>query len=409
MTIRSLSTLSTLCALTLVAGSAASALAAPPNDLCANAQLVTVAALNTPVTVTGTNVGATSDLTESSCSFGDDLDVWYTLTATITADYTFDTFDSLLGDTTLSVYSDCNFTELACNDDEPSGNTLWSQVVVHLVVGESVRIRVAGYDDGSGAFNLNAVATLPPTNDTCATAETISLNQTKTGDTRGANTDVVLDDTACGTFIGSGGAKDVFYSFTPTFSGSYKVSLCGSGFDTVLAVLSDCTGSPASTLACDDDSTTCTPGSRSEIAAVTLSAGVAYLIRVAGYDNGVGGDFGAYSLIITSNTAPPTGVCCRGATCNTSITQASCTATGLAGAAFVSAAATCNASGSTTTPCCYADYNKVNSISVQDIFDYLTDWFAGSPLANTGGNGSSGTLSTQAIFDFLAAWFSGGC
>ena len=89
--------------------------------------------------------------------------------------------------------------------------------------------------------------------------------------------------------------------------------------------------------------------------------------------------------------------------------QASCTATGLAGAAFVSAAAACNSGGSATTPCCYADYNKVNSITVQDIFDYLGDWFSGSAFANTGGNGLPGTLTVQAIFDYLGAWFAGGC
>ena len=69
----------------------------------------------------------------------------------------------------------------------------------------------------------------------------------------------------------------------------------------------------------------------------------------------------------------------------------------------------CNGSGSTTSPCCYADYNKVGGVSVQDIFDFLTDWFAGSPYAAAGGDGSSGTLSVQNIFDFLSAWFSGGC
>ena len=58
---------------------------------------------------------------------------------------------------------------------------------------------------------------------------------------------------------------------------------------------------------------------------------------------------------------------------------------------------------------CYADYNKVGGISVQDIFDFLADWFAGSAFANTGGNGTPGPLSVQNIFDFLADWFAGGC
>ena len=51
-----------------------------------------------------------------------------------------------------------------------------------------------------------------------------------------------------------------------------------------------------------------------------------------------------------------------------------------AGAHFVYTG-TCDASGDTTIPCCYADYNKVNGVSVQDIFDFLNDWFAGSHFA----------------------------
>jgi hypothetical protein len=105
----------------------------------------------------------------------------------------------------------------------------------------------------------------------------------------------------------------------------------------------------------------------------------------------------------------PAGVCCRGATCNTTVTAANCTGNALAGAVHTSTGTACNAAGNTTSPCCYPDYNKVGGITVQDIFDYLNDWFAGSPFANFGGNGTPATLSVQNIFDFLNAWFAGGC
>lgn len=105
----------------------------------------------------------------------------------------------------------------------------------------------------------------------------------------------------------------------------------------------------------------------------------------------------------------PTGVCCRGATCNASISQSGCiVASGTAGAAFV-VGTTCNSGPISNTPCCYADYNKAAGVSVQDIFDFLTDWFAGRSFARIGGDGSGGQLSVQNIFDFLAAWFAGGC
>jgi len=70
--------------------------------------------------------------------------------------------------------------------------------------------------------------------------------------------------------------------------------------------------------------------------------------------------------------------------------------------------AACN-SGSNTTPCCLADYNKTGGITVQDIFDFLNDWFAGSVFARVGSDGSPGPLTVQNIFDYLNIWFAGGC
>ncbi len=397
-------------ALALFLGAAGSAHAAPPNDFCGSAQVILVNAINTPQTITGTNVNATSDLAASGCSLGDDLDVWYALTATIAGNYTFDTLDSLLDDTSLAIYSACGGTRLACNDDIDVGAGIFlSRITIPLTVGQSIRIRVAGYDDASGPFNLNVVATVSPANDACAAAETILQDQVKAGNTLGADTSLILDDASCGLNIGAGGGKDVFYAFTPAASGPYTLSLCGSSFDTVLAVLSDCSGDTMSIVACNDDAAACaTSGTNSILPGVVLNSATTYLVRVAGYDDGTGGASGDYTLVIRSDT-PASGVCCRGATCSTTVSQASCTASGMAGASFVPASSNCNAGGSTIAPCCYADYNKVNSITVQDIFDYLNDWFAGSNFAIVAGNGASGSLTVQAIFDYLNAWFAGGC
>ncbi|HMN40429.1 MAG TPA: hypothetical protein PKE29_06250 [Phycisphaerales bacterium] len=123
---------------------------------------------------------------------------------------------------------------------------------------------------------------------------------------------------------------------------------------------------------------------------------------------------GIYAMTVRDpGTAGGTGVCCRGATCSTTITTAgACSASvsaALAGASFQSAAGACNAGGGTTAPCCYADYNKVNGIEVQDIFDFLNDWLAGRLFARVGGDGDAGPLEVQNIFDFLNAWLGGGC
>jgi beta-glucanase (GH16 family) len=53
---------------------------------------------------------------------------------------------------------------------------------------------------------------------------------------------------------------------------------------------------------------------------------------------------------------------------------------------------------------CPPDYNGVNGLSVQDIFDFLTSWFAGEPRADFN---EFGGLTVQDIFDFLSSWFQG--
>ncbi len=107
------------------------------------------------------------------------------------------------------------------------------------------------------------------------------------------------------------------------------------------------------------------------------------------------------------NPCSAPGVCCRGSTCATGVAQGSCTSPGSGiGALFVSASAACNSTGANTTPCCYADFNKANSVTVQDIFDFLGAWFAGSPYCHLGGDGTAAPV-VQDIFNFLSAWFSG--
>lgn len=101
---------------------------------------------------------------------------------------------------------------------------------------------------------------------------------------------------------------------------------------------------------------------------------------------------------------PATGACCRAVTCAVTI-AADCSGPNTV---YVSGSPDCNAAGVNTTPCCRADFNKTGGISVQDIFDYLGAWFAGSTSADFTGNGA-GMPTVQSIFDYLAAWFTGGC
>lgn len=55
-------------------------------------------------------------------------------------------------------------------------------------------------------------------------------------------------------------------------------------------------------------------------------------------------------------------------------------------------------------PPCRADFNTVAGVTVQDVFDFLTAWFAGEPRADFN---AVGGLTVQDIFDFLEVWFVG--
>ena len=53
---------------------------------------------------------------------------------------------------------------------------------------------------------------------------------------------------------------------------------------------------------------------------------------------------------------------------------------------------------------CAADYNGVAGVTVQDIFDFLSGWFAGDLRADTT---QDFALTVQDVFDFLSLWFAG--
>lgn len=115
---------------------------------------------------------------------------------------------------------------------------------------------------------------------------------------------------------------------------------------------------------------------------------------------------GAGTTCTPINPCPQSGVCCRGTTCSTGLTQAGCTAPSGIGAAFLSASGACNAAGSASSPCCHADFDKAGGRTVGDIFAYLSAWFAASPYATIGGNGTVAPTVAD-IFGFLSAWFAG--
>ncbi|MHC4498102.1 MAG: hypothetical protein ACYS21_03200, partial [Planctomycetota bacterium] len=120
-------------------------------------------------------------------------------------------------------------------------------------------------------FTLIIEETTAPANDDCANAQAVG--------------DVVDQpfDTTCATFDGGGHcttAQNIWYCYTATCTGYVTVSLCGSSYDTMLAVYNGCACYPTfdDRIECDDDSC----GRQSEITFWAVD-GNDYLIEVGGY------------------------------------------------------------------------------------------------------------------------------
>jgi hypothetical protein len=197
-------------------------------------------------------------------------------------------------DTVLSLHSGCPGTaanQIACNDDAiggvcagmDSGTLRDSAVTAGVTAGQHLLVRVAGYNGSSGVFSLH-VSYLPPANDSCAGATPVSNGVTVFG-TMGATTDGPSEPTSpCNTFNYSQIGSDVWFRYTATCTGTASVALCGSSFDTKMAVYGGtCPTLGGAYLACNDDYC----GLQSTVTFATAS-GQDYLIRVGGYQGATG-------------------------------------------------------------------------------------------------------------------------
>ncbi|NOT00389.1 MAG: hypothetical protein HOP29_07150 [Phycisphaerales bacterium] len=105
----------------------------------------------------GSNVGFGPDDTEASCQPNSNHDAWFEFTALCDGTMQMTTTGSTFtpsNDTVLSVFDECDGTEIACDDD--SGEQLLSALVVfNAVAGHTYFIRVAGFDQNVGGIQLN--------------------------------------------------------------------------------------------------------------------------------------------------------------------------------------------------------------------------------------------------------------
>jgi len=245
----------------------------PPNDNCGNAipieEVVNLAFNTTNATFDGPGRCMTSP------------NIWYRYTATCTGNVTV----SLCGsnyDTMLAIYNggNCNPTLsrlIECNDDFCGWQ---SEITFAAIAGNQYLIEVGGFasETGTGKMTLSCDGEPGPgeplANDNCQNAQPIG------------NVEALAFDTTQATVDGTGGADrcvrspNIWYCYTAPCTGQATVSLCGSSFDTVLAVYRGCECYPQQhdMLGCNDDA--CNRQSRLTFDVV---AGNQYLIEVGGF------------------------------------------------------------------------------------------------------------------------------
>lgn len=257
-----------LLALLILAGGG-SASFGQSGETCATAQVIA------PGAYSGDTTGSTNDGAASCGLAAASPDRWYSITPAQSCLLRVDTCGSSF-DTVLSVHSGCPGSvanELACNDDLCS---LGSSVVVAASANTSYYIRVAGYNSAVGAYALAVTCEVPSDRDRCIDAVTIMPGSYQ-GTTVGAAND---GSASCGTSVSS---PDTWYSITPPEACVLHVETCGSSFDTVASIHTACPGTPLNQLVCNDDAC-----GLSSIIEIPGRQGVAYLIRISGFNGATG-------------------------------------------------------------------------------------------------------------------------
>ncbi len=393
----------------------------PANDLCGNAQVIPSGPFPFIASVTASNVSATSGTTtpmgaccaaDNSCTvtFRPDCSGAYWKSGSVCSATSLTCASSIGPD--LAAWTEAPFGGVAvpCSSGGGYGNTsrdVWYAFTPQ--VSGSYTISTCNAETGT----LDTVLSV---HDACPPDEAIDIPSALACADGGCNATIFGGPSTIPSFFMNAGTTYLIRVAehgcgVSVLGGTFRLTIISGSYGACCTPTGVCTqGSPSACTGASiyqGDNVTCETFLLCTGACCNLTTGAC---TITGPGN-CNGDFSVLGLGVPCNPnycpQPAISACCRGATCSV-IAPASCVAgNGLAGA-VVNAAGNCNA-GSTSSPCCYADYNKVNGLSVQDIFDFLNDWFAGSKFAVVGGDGVTGTLAVQNIFDFLNAWFAGGC
>lgn len=294
------------------------ALAQPANDHCTNATVIPGNTVHyNPANLIVSAAGVLACPPAHSCASGTvGKDVYYRYTPDLDGVITVDTLGSNY-DTVVSAFANCRGLcglgccatpiEYACNDDFFLSDQ--SQMSMPVEAGTTYTFRVSAINAAGGEV-LNFDLYWQPPNDACASAEAINgmIYSSPVYSTVNAVIDNCEAQESC-ELNNVGISNTVWYSYTPSCDGLLTIDTAGSSYDTVLSVFDGCgvfygvdipCGIPTE-IACDDDGG---PGVQSLIAALPVSGGVEYLIKVADYNTSQGGGLLQFNLSFKGDTPP---------------------------------------------------------------------------------------------------------
>jgi hypothetical protein len=273
----------------------------PGNDLCAQASPVGDG------TQVFENINAGKDGADESlgdCATADfAADVWFCYTAEEDARVNVrlcgSSFDSIV-----AVYDGCACpaaSPMACNDDGCAADPIRSDVTFSARAGRSYLVRVGGYRGAQGRGVLTL--TRRPVHDSCT-------NPLPIGDglTAFDNLDAAMD----GQNEISGGCRsgrfdsDIWYCYEAPCSGTVTVDLCGTPFDTMLAVYPGCACPTTRALVCNDDNCSNSFGSRLQFTSIIHQR---FLVRIGGFNGEQGGGSAQVSCVLGNPCGPGNGDC----------------------------------------------------------------------------------------------------
>lgn len=206
----------------------------------------------------------------------------------------------------------------SCSEDGTGCDNFTSAAIFDVTMGETYLLRVGGYGDGEpgesgdGTFNLGEFVSNAPSNDNCTNAQVIEPGAGQDITNVEATTDgPEHPGNPCFGFGDNTVQTDVWYSFTPSFTGSVQWSTCNMvNFDSRLAVYAGnaaCPLADGDLLACNDDGGGCDNFTSSLIFDVIM--GETYLMRLGGFGGETG--TGMMDLIEIVPPTPPENDLCE--------------------------------------------------------------------------------------------------